>query len=906
MDGERKRIGPEAVVAFPGTDHASIGQVGGKGLGLIRLAAVGLTVPPGVVLTSTFFQSWFDLVLASAEWKLLLKDPSGRGPTACDDLKRLAVALPLSGFQQQALDAMRCHLATLAKADLFAVRSSSPQEDLEGASFAGGYETCLGVRVPDLLAAIQRCFASAFDERVVAYKIARGMDLASPAMAVVIQSQIDSEVAGVAFSLNPVGNDHDEAVIDANWGQGETLVAGLVTPDHWVLDKLTGQVIASRIGDKQVSRWLQADGRLLERHDHRCSEPCLTAGQLGALLDLINRIEAIFQHPVDIEWAIAGGAIHVLQARPVTAFVPLPPAMLTRPGGRRRLYLDIALSSGLTINAPISTMGLDVFRRIAADLARLAVGGHGRLPGGEDALVVFDGGRMYLDLSNAMWLGGPRLMAKKMRMADAMVASALEAMDPARYKSLRRPGWARLRNLWRLPGMWWRFRRLIGNCFLPFIAPQRMHRRMVRQLDIYERELAVDTDLALPLDAFWDQYVAGRLQTLFDVSLAAVGPGVLAVQAFAALADRIVGSDAELRGNLSRGFQGNVVVDMSIEMQRLVALLPPGALLDGNALEALLAEGGLPASFVAAWAGFLRRFGDRGPMEMDVAHPRYGDAPLIALSQLAAMACEGGAPDLAAAARRQIDARRDATATVIRQAGPLRRWLLRRADAVVERFAGLRDTPKHHLLATLHGWRRRLVVEGEHLRCGGRLDAAEHVFDLRIDELIAARANPDFDLRRLRAGRRAFHDRLAAQVVNFPSLIDSRGRILRAPAGPRREGEFQGLGLSPGIVSGVARTLRSPHDRSLAKGEILIAYTTDPGWTPIFANAAAVVLEIGGTLQHGAVVARELGLPCVAGIEGITLAIRDGQRIEVDGHLGTIRLLPTTIVDPSEMLRASD
>lgn len=884
-------INDAPVLPFPGTRQASIEQAGGKGQSLIRLASAGFSVPPGVVLASDFFDSWFDAMLSAPEWAALQSAPPELRPAMCDALKRQAIELPLNRFQQNVLAQLQLHLVA-ENGDLFAVRSSSPQEDLDGASFAGGYETRLGVRRADLLDAIRTCFASVFDERVVAYKTARGMSLAAPRMAVVIQAQLDSEVAGVAFSLNPLNNDYDQAVIDAAWGQGETVVAGLVTPDHWVLDRQTSAVLEARIADKRLSRWLQTNGGLLDRHDHRRAEPCLAPDQLRQLLNVINRAEELFGEPVDIEWAFAGGTLYVLQARPVTAFVPLPPALVTAPGERRRLYLDIALSTGLTINAPISPMGLDVFRRLASDLVRLAFGGTGALPAGEDALVVLDGGRMYFELSNALWLGGPRVMAAKLRMGDALVARVIESLDAGEYKSLRRPDWARLRYLWRVPVAWWRLRRLLANFFLPFVVPQRMHRRIAQHLAAGQRELAANTDLSLPLDVFWDRYVTKALRTLFEVSMAGVGAGVMAVKAFSFLARRIVDKDAALRDRLDRGFAGNVVVAMSIEMQRLATLLPRDPLVEARELERQLVAGELPPAFQEGWDDFVRRYGDRGPLEMDVAHPRYGDAPQLALAQIAAMPVDAAAPDLAAAARRQIDARRAATAAVIAQAGPLRRVLLRRLDTIVELFAGMRDTPKHDLLAALHALRRRLVLEGERLHRDGRLDAAEHVFDLRMDELVAAAADPTLDLRGLRVTRRGYYDRLATQVTNFPSLIDSRGRILRAPPGPRRDGEFAGVGLSPGIVSGPARTLRSPHEKPLAKGEILIAYTTDPGWTPIFTNAAAVVLEIGGTLQHGAVVARELGLPCVAGIEGITVAIADGEWIEVDGHRGTLRRLP--------------
>jgi rifampicin phosphotransferase len=572
----------------------------------------------------------------------------------------------------------------------------------------------------------------------------------------------------------------------------------------------------------------------------------------------------------------------------------LPRALMTQPGERRRLYMDIALSSGFTINAPISTMGLDVFRRLASDIVQVAFGVRHTMPSGEDALIVLDGGRMYLDLSNVMWLGGPRMMARKMRMADAMVARILESIDPREYRASRRPGWARLRHLWRLPVAGWRMRRLIANSVLPFIASERSHRRIVQQLSAYERELAASPDNAMPLAAYWDRYVASRLQTLFDVSMASVGPGVLAVQAFTHLAKPITHNDPELEGKLDRGFEGNVVVDMSIAMQRLARQLPTAQHADARELEGRLNAGALPASFMEEWNHFLRRFGHRGPMEMDVAQPRYGDAPGRALTQIAAMAVDSDRFDLAAASQRQIQARRVAAAAVIQKAGPIRRRLLQRLHWIVEHFAGMRDTPKHHVLLILHGLRRRLFLEGEQLVRDGRLDTAEQVFDLTIEELIAASNDPELDLRANRDKRLGFYEHLARQVINFPSVIDSRGRILRAPRSTPRHGEFCGVGLSPGIAAGPARTLRSPHEKPLAKGEILIAYTTDPGWTPIFTSAAAVVLEIGGALQHGAVVARELGLPCVAGIEGVATAIRDGQLIEVDGSLGTVRLMPTS------------
>jgi pyruvate,water dikinase len=890
ITGDDERV----MLPFPGTSHAPIEQVGGKAHSLIRLTANGHVVPPGLVLTSRFFAPWIEQIIASAAWQSLQNASAEQRPALCELLKQHAVGLPLNDIQRRAMDAMRHQLAELTSSVLFAVRSSSPQEDLLGASFAGGYATCLGVRHEGLLDAIRTCFASLFDERVIAYKAARGIGLESPSMAVVIQEQINSEIAGVAFSLNPTNNDYDEAVIDANWGLGETVVAGEVTPDNWVVDKATGTPIEQRVGSKRISRWLQPDGRLVERADYRSSEACLTTDQLTRIIDVLRRIEANFGHPVDVEWAIANDTVYLLQARPVTAFVPLPASLTTQPGQRRRLYMDVALSSGLTMNAPISPMGLDVFRRLFSGFAQIAFGPRELAPDAEDALMVLDGGRMYLDFSNVLWLSDARKMARSMELGDATMARLVEQIDPLRYKAQRRPHWARLRMLWLVPGLLWRARRVLGNFLWPFLAPQRTYRRIARQFDDFEASAVAATDDALPLDSYWNIHIADRLPWVFNVSLAVgVGPGMYAVQAFAWLAGRASRRDAELMQRLDRGFAGNVVVDMNIRMLRLACLLSAQDRSDPQVLTQRLQAGELSEVFMREWSSFLQRSGCRGPMEMDLAHPRYADAPLIALRQIAAMPVDDPHFDPAAAAHRQIERRREAAMLVIQRAGPIRRWILRRLNQVIEQFAGLRDTPKLHFLMLLQGLRRRIVLEGDKLHRAGRLDSPAQVFDLQFDELLAAADDPALDLRAVRAGRRPYYDTLTSQVSNFPPMIDSRGRIPRPTPRPCREGEFAGLGLAPGVVSGPARTLRSPHE-TLARGEVLIAYTTDPGWTPIFANAAAVVLEIGGALQHGAVVARELGLPCVAGIDGITKAIKDGQLIEVDGSAGLVRLLPST------------
>jgi pyruvate,water dikinase len=238
-----------------------------------------------------------------------------------------------------------------------------------------------------------------------------------------------------------------------------------------------------------------------------------------------------------------------------------------------------------------------------------------------------------------------------------------------------------------------------------------------------------------------------------------------------------------------------------------------------------------------------------------------------------------------------VDERRRAYGQLRQRFGWLRRTLLGRVHRLIELFGGVRDTPKYHMVMLTYAIRKRALIEGERLVSKGRLDTAEDIFDLTLRDVDVAARDPALDLRRLRDERSRFARRLAAHVTEFPQVIDSRGRILRPPVREGKPGELVGMAVSPGVVSGPVKVLRNPREKSVEKGDVLVAYTTDPGWTPLFVNAAAIVLEVGGVLQHGAVIAREYGKPCVVGIDRLMSKLHDGQIVEVDGTAGLIRLV---------------
>ncbi|MBW1803360.1 MAG: PEP/pyruvate-binding domain-containing protein, partial [Deltaproteobacteria bacterium] len=378
--------------SFKDSSLPTLEQVGGKGLSLIYSNHKGFNVPTAVVLSTEFFHLWMEQLKATSGWKVYIQAKDGGMVAATTAVKAFCQTLAFTEGQQQSLAEIRQYLQSESIA-LMAVRSSSPQEDMEGASFAGIYETVLGVTNDDLEAAIKTCFASALDERVVAYKQKSGFDPLDPKIAVIIQKQIASDVSGVAFSLNPVNNAYDQCVINANFGLGETVVTASKQPGS-------------------------------------PAEFCLTDDQILAVTALTTRIEVEYGKPMDIEWTYEEKQLYLLQARPITTYYKLPEEMITQPGEQKPLYHDATLTEqGLPEN--LSPLGSDLF----ISIGRLITPG---VPT-EDFMSLDRGGafasvgRMYTHMGRLLKILGKNYAVKTYRITDSLGAQIMEAMDLKEY-----------------------------------------------------------------------------------------------------------------------------------------------------------------------------------------------------------------------------------------------------------------------------------------------------------------------------------------------------------------------------------------------------------------------------------------------------------------------------------------
>lgn len=844
--------------------------VGGKAQSLARLLAAGFDVPQADLLTVHFFGPWIEAVTSVPPWRDLqstlagadVPDPADLEP-CCAVLKAHALGLELGIAQRAALD----EIAERAGGGVLAVRSSSPEEDLRGASFAGLYESVLGVPGEGLGDAVRNCFASCFDPRVLVYKAGRRLE-AQPRFAAMAQRQLTSDVSGVAFSLNPHSNDFDEAVVNATKGLGDKLVAGVVDPDQWVVDKVTGMTVESRVGTK---------------HDAFC----LDEEQLRTVTTALGRIESLFGHPVDVEWAFAVGRLHLLQARPITTFIPLPAEIQTAPGKQRLLYVDPSLGEGITMSGAVSPLSIDLFAKLFEWLGGYVFGPAFLGPDLKNGIVGAAGVRLYGNLSHLMHFRDLRKVAPEKRFVDTTLAELFATVDVGPYRVKPPPNLtprqlvpAMLRASVRLSPF---VRGLVRAVLKPkaFLAGYR------DDLAAFDAEVAsIETDLPVVELAQRLYAAVGR------VSLTASAPAMLmfiygGTEALMGMIDPSSSRHRRLVMDM-RGGGDELVLEMGLAMYRLAKLLPASAFDDLGVLAGRIEARRMPADFLAQWDDFLNRFGCRGPLEMDLANPKYGDDPGLLLRQLADLAV--GETDPIATHAERGRAREAAYAELSAELAPRKRRKLARIHRRIGAFENVREMPKHHFATVNMILRRRFLKSARRWVAEGRLDRVEDVFEMTLSDFDRAETDASLDLRAVATERGAFYRDVKARVRHFPHLIDSRGRILR-PVREYRPGELRGVPVSPGIVRGPAKVLDSPFDKALRPGEVLVAHTTDPGWTPLFINAAAVLLEVGGELQHGALLAREYGKPCVAGIVGLMDRLQDGQMVEVDGDRGAIRMI---------------
>lgn len=838
------------VVSLSEALELDVSQVGGKARRLAELDAAGLRVPPAFVITTEAFVQHFQRIDAGA----LLDGVDAPDAERLAALRELALTPELVASIETAHRRLARRLR-IKDADLTcAVRSSGTEEDSDAVSFAGQHATYYYTRREELPQRVVDCWLSCWSGHAAGYRAATGAS--PPRLAVLIQQMILADVSGVTFTRDPTDPDNGQLVIESCWGLGAALVDGRVDPDRYHLDRADHRVRSTRIGTKRfkVSQDpIDPESARLEavpRHLQRTST--LSAAQLAEVATLSGDCEAHYGKPQDVEWAIGDGKLHLLQSRPVTLAAP-PGAQVE---GRWVIFKPIVEN----FTEALTPLTVDIVRRVIPPFGR------------------FIDGRFYLNFDAFRAL-------LPYELTDAQVTE-LALLHPVELPPVSP------RRLWLpvLAALWgylsWGTL-LVRTRHLPSQALAGFRARCEAILaDDRIDALAATQRLLLGVSP-----VAPAGHLAFQINVSSARYFVL-LDVLRALLNRYAPEfDPDLISILCSGSSDMLSTRMIEDLGAVVAAARDSAPVRRvfadvapEELSARLAADPEARRFTRALEAFLADYGHRGTREVELAAPRWQEDPTPLLAMIRNM-LDAASPNLDRGAVRRADAER-----ALRQAFAnglprrLAQWLIRR----IRHYAALRENTRYFHVMGLTTIRLKILELERALIVAGALTCPDDVFYLTWDEVQALR-NGTLDPRaasvRVRE-RRVEHIRRCQRPP--PNTFNIEATAAAEPVAM----DLSGQCASPGSAEGLARVVLDPGtDATLAPGEILVAPYTDPAWTPLFLNAAAIIVEVGSYLSHAGTVAREYGVPCIVDVHGCTKRLTTGQRLRVDATRGRIHVL---------------
>jgi pyruvate,water dikinase len=859
-------------------DRTQVGSVGGKGAHLGELTRIELVhVPPGFCVTTEAYRRVVaeDLTIAASIDALDVLTPEDHEAirTGSEAVRTTieATAIPddLAASITAALDRFGGDVGC-------AVRSSATAEDLPTASFAGQQDTFLNVvGAPAVLEHVRRCWASLFTERAVTYRLRNGIAGASTQMAVVVQLMVDADAAGVLFTADPVSGNRTISAVEATYGLGEAFVSGVADADRFVVrdDQITSRAISDK---HRVVLSSPSGGTEVRTVDaERQNRPALTDEQVLALVDLGRRIEAHLGAPQDVEWCLVEDGFQIVQSRPITTLFPVPEAVDDGPHvyvsvGHQQMMTDAMRPLGLsfwqlTAAPPMFEAGSRLFVDITAQLS---------IPQARAALLELFGQADPL-FRNAV--------EQVLEQTDLVPASPEEdpsappsgppngvvaappplATDPAVVLDLVRRAEADLAALRD------ELDRTHGPALFDFIRSDLQQRKQELRDPVRHQVVMAGMEAAWWIDEHVRDWLGDEHAS--DV-LTLSAPGNPTSEMGLALLD---------------------VADAVRPHREVAAYLEQVGDDDGFLDELPTLPGGVEAR--DALRTWLDRYGVRCVGEIDITRDRWIERPSTLVPVLLDDVRHFDAGE---AERRFADGERRAQTAarellVRLRALPDGQQKAEDAAAQIDRlrtFIGYRERPKFDIISRQHAYKQALLGEIRPLVRDSVLTDVEDAWYLRFDELeevVRTRQVDDGVV----AARREQHR--VHEPLRPPRVLTSEGECFHGSH--RRddlpEDALAGLPVSGGTVEGRARVVFSMTEADLQPGDILVTPFTDPSWSPVFVTVAALVTEVGGLMSHGAVVAREYGLPSVVGVDRATQRIEDGQRIRVHGTDGYVELL---------------
>jgi rifampicin phosphotransferase len=864
------------VLNFQEIEADQVADVGGKGVALAELSRIeGVSVPVGFCVTTGAFRRC--LADASSVDGLLdqlagLEHPDREAiRTLSAELRRTMLAITLP---DEVTTQIRRSLAVLGEQGAYAVRSSATAEDLPTASFAGQQDSYLNIVGPaGILERVSGCWASLFTERAVTYRLHNGFDHRKVEMAVIVQQMVDAQAAGIMFTADPVSSNRKVISVEAGVGLGEALVSGLVEADLFkVRDR---QVVARALATKKLAiRTMPGGGTGKEPIEPEAQDrPALTDAQAVRLAQLGRKIEAHFQRPQDIEWCLADDQFQIVQSRPITTLFPIPAAG----DQENRVYLSVGHQQMMT--DAMKPLGLSFWQLTTPRPMAEA------------------GGRLFVDVTRLLASAASRAgLLDAMGHSDPLFRDALESvLERGDFIETLPDGGPGGPPSSPLPAV----ERLAANETDPAIVRELIAHN---QASVAALRREIESKSGSELFDFILEDIQELRRILFDPR---------SHQVFMTAMDATRWLNGQLQewlgeknaaDTLTQSVHNNVTSEMGLALLDVADVIRPHAGVVAF-LQQVEAEGfldRLPAlaggsESQTAILAFLDQYGMRCTGEIDITRPRWAERPTTLVPMILTNIDSFGPGE----SQRRFEQGRQQSR--VKEAEILER--LQRLDdgehkAVqvkqkidqVRTFIGYREYPKYGMVSRYFAYKQALMREAERLVRTKVLREQDDIFYLSFQELQAVVCAGQVDGQTIERRKDAFR---AYQALTPPRVLTSEGEAINGSyhQGDLPAGALVGLPVSGGTVEGRARVILDIAHARIEPGDILVTTYTDPSWTPAFVTIKGLVTEVGGLMTHGAVVAREYGLPAVVGVENATRLIQDGQQIRIHGTDGYIELL---------------